>query len=174
MQQLILLISAISILTLACNSSATTGGFGVEPHETTEAGLNWYTIEDLEKMKNISDRKILIDVYTGWCGWCKKMDANTFTDPAVVAYLNENYVLVKFNAEQKESLVFKGTTYETSQIGRRKTNKFAMKILNGRLGYPTIVYFDGSNLEQIKASPGYKTPAQLMSELQNISGTSAS
>ena len=152
---------------MSCNQA--TDGFGVEPHQTTEAGLNWYTVEDLEKMQNIGDRKILVDLYTDWCGWCKKMDKNTFTDPTVVDFLNKNFVLVKFNAEQREPIQFKGETYESVKVGRRKTNKLAVKFLSGRIGYPTLVYLDGSNLELIKSSPGYKDATQLLKELQKLS-----
>ncbi|MFT6806837.1 MAG: thioredoxin-related protein [Saprospiraceae bacterium] len=167
MKYLIVAIFATSIiLSPSCNLSD--NGFGVAPFETTEAGLNWFSIEDLEQMKNIGSRKILVDVYTGWCGWCKKMDQNTFTDPAVVAFLNKNYVLVKLNAEQKEAIQFKGETYESVKIGRRKTNKLAVKFLDGRLDYPTIVYLDGGSLKKIKLSSGYKDAQQLLKELHAL------
>ena len=167
MKYLVVIFFTLSaLLFLSCNQ--VDKGYGVDPTETTEAGLNWYSIDDIEKMKNIGDRKILVDIYTGWCGWCKKMDENTFTDPTVVEFLNRNYVLVKFNAEQKEAIKYQGETFELVKIGRRKTNKLAVKFLDGRIGYPAIVFLDGNNLEKIKTSSGYKDAQQLLKELHAL------
>ena len=124
-----------------------------------------FAIDRWDKMKNLKDKKVLVDLYTSWCGWCKVMDKKTFTDQAVIDYLNENFVLVKFNAEQRESVTFKGETYEWMSAGRRGVNKLAYKLMNGRLGYPTLVYLD-SDLNKIKSSPGYKKPDQLLAELK--------
>ncbi len=157
---------SLSFLFSSCGSS--NNSFGVTPYHSTEAGLNWYKVEDLEKMSNIEDRTVLVDLYTDWCGWCKKMDKNTFTDPEVVKFLNENFVLVKFNAEQKETINFKGEVYETIPRGRKPTNKLAIKFLNGRMSYPSFVYLDGANLDKIKISVGYKKPKQLITELQKL------
>ena len=93
------------------------------------------------------------------------MDKKTFTDPEVVQYLNENFVLVKFNAERRDPVSFQGESYEWVNAGRKGVNKLAMKMMNGRLAYPTIVYLD-SNLEKITSSPGYKKPDQLLQELR--------
>lgn len=150
----------------SCNiAGASADGLGVEAYQTTPEGLSWYNIEDLEKMKNLSDKKVMIDMYTSWCGWCKVMDKKTFTNPEVIEYLNQNFVLVKFNAEQREPVTFKGETYEWMQAGRRGVNKLALKLMDGRMGYPTMVYLDG-DLNKIKSIPGYKTPEQLLGDLK--------
>ena len=93
--------------------------YGVEPKEVTEAGLAWYNIDDLDQM-NIGNRRVMVDMYTSWCGWCKVMDKKTFTDPNVVQYLNENFVLVKFNAERRNPVEFQGETYEWVNSGREE------------------------------------------------------
>ena len=89
-------------------------------------GMKWLTIEEADQLDNTDGKKFLVDVYTDWCGWCKVMDKNTFTDPGVKAYLEENYHLVKFNAEQKEPVTFKGQTYEWMPAGRKGVNKLSL------------------------------------------------
>ncbi len=168
MKHLIILVSVLltGALYTSCNTSNATGSsLGVTASQVTAEGLSWYSIDDLDKMKNIEGKKVMIDMYTSWCGWCKVMDKKTFTDPAVIAYLNENFVLVKFNAEQKEPVVFQGETYEWTRSGRKGANKLAIKMMSGRMAYPTMVYLN-DKLEVIKSSPGYKKPDQLLAELQ--------
>lgn len=168
MKSLTTLLAAFAFVTLfSCNGKNGTASYGVEPMEVTESGLAWYSIDDLDKMKNISDKKVMIDMYTSWCGWCKVMDKKTFTDPEVVKYMNDNIVAVKFNAERRDPVAFQGESYEWIPTGRKGVNKLAMKMMSGRLGYPTMVYLDGS-LNQIKSSPGYKKPNELLSELQAL------
>lgn len=150
----------------SCNSSSTVD-YGVEPAQVTPEGLAWYKIEDLEQMKNVKGKKVLVDMYTSWCGWCKVMDKKTFTDPQVVQYLNEHFVLVKFNAERKDTITFQGKTYEWIPRGKNGINKLAYKMMSGRAAYPTMVYLD-DNFEVITYGPGYKTAVELMEDLKQV------
>lgn len=135
--------------------------------KASSGGLQWNSIDDLEKLASKGDKKVMIDMYTSWCGWCKVMDKKTFTDPEVIAYLNDNYHVIKFNAEQKKPVTYKGKTYEWVNAGRKGVNMLAHEMLNGRLGYPSMVYLD-ENLNKIKVSPGYKTPDKLLAELKGM------
>lgn len=141
------------------------------PAQTGQAnakgGLVWNSIDDLEKIAAKGDKKVMIDMYTSWCGWCKVMDKKTFTDPEVIRYLNDNFHVIKFNAEQKQPVNFQGKTYEWVNAGRKGVNMLAHEMLNGRLGYPSMVYLD-ENLNKIKVSPGYKTPDKLLAELKGL------
>jgi thioredoxin-related protein len=133
-----------------------------------EGELTWLTIEEASELGSKSNKKkFLVDVYTDWCGWCKVMDKKTFTDPELIKYLNENFHVVKFNAEQKEPVTFKGKTYTWEPMGRNGINTLGLELLQNRMSYPSLVYLN-ENLEPITVSPGYKEPAQLMSELQSL------
>lgn len=116
--------------------------------------INWMTIEEAQKLSETEPRKIYIDVYTGWCGWCKKMDKTTFVDPAVVKYMNENYYAVKLDAETKKTITFNGKEFNYVAEGRRGYNEFAAAILQGRMSYPTSVVLDEES-RVIQPIPGY-------------------
>jgi thioredoxin-related protein len=137
-----------------------------EEHLNT-GGLMWTTFDKLAKENNSDNKKYLVDVYTEWCGWCKVMDKKTFTDPAIQKYLKKNFHIVKFDAERKNSVPFKGKQYEWVAGGRRGINQLALELLGSRLSYPTLVYLD-ENMNKITSSPGYKTPEQLIQELKAI------
>ena len=143
---------------------------GPKPGAPIKSGeLNWLHIEDAGKLENKEGKKFLVDVYTDWCGWCKVMDKQTFSDPEIQKALNANFHVVKFNAEQKESIQFNGENYDLLQSGRNGVNALAVKMLGQRLSYPTLVYLD-ENLNIIKVTRGYKKPDQLMETLKLIAG----
>ncbi len=49
-------------------------------------------------------KPVFIDCYTTWCGPCKWMSANIFTDSKVADYYNENYVCLKIDMEKGEGI----------------------------------------------------------------------
>jgi len=114
--------------------------------------INWLTMEEAEAKLKKQPRKIFIDVYTDWCGWCKKMDKSTFSDPEVVAYINKNYYAVKLDAEGKEPITVKGHTYTYKP--EYKSHELALALLNGQMSYPTTVYLD-EKMNMLSPVPGY-------------------
>ena len=116
--------------------------------------LKWYTIEQIEKLSAENPRKIFIDVYTDWCGWCKRMDATTFKDPRIIKILNEDFYAVKLDGEGKEAIVFKDREYKFVPQGRNGYHELAAALMQGKLSYPTTVYLD-ENLNMIQPIPGY-------------------
>ncbi|MAT53370.1 MAG: thioredoxin [Saprospirales bacterium] len=134
-----------------------------------DSAIQWLSWDEAVKANETVKKKFFIDFYTDWCGWCKRMDKTTFTDPAVVKYINENFHPIKFNAEQKEDIVFQGRTFKWRAGGRNGVHTLAYELLNGRLGYPSYVYLT-PDFERILISPGYKPAPDLIKELEFVAG----
>jgi thioredoxin-related protein len=100
-------------------------------------------------------KKVFIDVYTDWCGWCKKMDKDTFQNPKVAAYMNEHYLMVKMDGEGKEPLELNGKTFNYVPSGKRGYHELAAALLQGKLSYPTVVFLD-KDLKMLSPVPGYQ------------------
>lgn len=120
--------------------------------------IEWMSIEEAEALVKTADnpKKIFIDVYTDWCGWCKKMDQITFNNPEVSDYMNANFYMVKFNAESKDDVFVKGTTFSFVPSGRRGYHELAVALTQGKLSYPTVVFLD-PELNMITPLPGFRT-----------------
>jgi thioredoxin-related protein len=97
------------------------------------------------------------------------MDQSTFTHPEIIKYLNENFYAVKFNAETRETIRFKGKDYKFIPSGNRGYNELADELLNGRLSYPTTVYLD-ENMNLLFPVPGYLDPKTLEQVLNFVGG----
>ena len=108
-----------------------------------------------------SKSKTLVNIYTVWCSWCKKMDTETFSHRGVAEYLNEHYNLIQFDAEQITAIEFNGRTYGQTKVGQHTYNELAYTLLNGRMAFPALVFLD-EDLEVIQVIPGFKTPQELM------------
>lgn len=129
--------------------------------------LNWIDLATAQEISNPEDKLFIVDMYTEWCAWCKRMDERTFSNPEVRAYLDEHFYVVKMDAETKDPLTFKGKTYEWQAGGRNGINTLALEMMNGRQSYPAMVYLD-SDLQKVKYLPGYKRADQFMDELRTI------
>jgi uncharacterized protein YyaL (SSP411 family) len=123
----------------------------------TQNTIKWYTIEQAFDLAGKQPRKILIDVYTDWCTWCKVMDQNTYSNQVIADYVNSKYYAVKFNAEQKEDVVLNGSTYKYVPNGTKGYNQLAAALLNGQLAYPSTVFLD-ETLKMIQPLQGYYQP----------------
>ena len=103
-----------------------------------------------------------MDVYTTWCGPCKMMMRNTFTNKDVINYVNKNFYAVKFDAESGDDVTFKGTSFKNPSYNpnarRKSPHQFAQAL--GISSYPTIIYMD-EDMNIIAPIKGYQTPSQI-------------
>jgi thioredoxin-related protein len=147
-------------------SSLAFSAFTLKNNPTEPPKVKWITWQEAVELNKKEPRKIMVDVFTEWCGWCKVMDRETFTDEKVAEYMSKNFYCVKFDAEMKETIDFSGHKFEyVANQGRNGVHTLAYSLLDGQMGYPSLVYLT-ETFERISISPGYKKPEQLMPELK--------
>lgn len=132
------------------------------------AQIQWMSWEEAVVANKKHPKKILVDVYTEWCGWCKKMDKTVFSDPIIAAYVKENFYAVKFDAEQKTTIKYDGHEFKFNpNATRRGVHDLAIALLDSRMSYPSLVYLD-ERRDRISISPGFKAADKLIHELNFI------
>ena len=137
----------------------------------SQNSINWITWDKMIETRKADSikKKVFIDFYTGWCGWCKKMDASTFQDPIIVNYINSSFYSVKFDGETRDTIHFNNHYFynsdplylKKSSNSRGKTHLFAHSILDGKLTYPSYVLLD-ENLTRLMIYNGYKKVDEML------------
>ncbi len=117
--------------------------------------LDWNTGYPLAKKQN---KIILVDAYTDWCGWCKKMDRDTYTNSDIIKALNKDFIVIKFNPEL-ENIVYE---LDGNKITGREL--FGQLTQGKSTGFPTT-YFIQPNKKQIQIAAGYLAPIDFMKVL---------
>lgn len=139
---------------------------GGEDSKVNDSEVTWLSVEKADKVDNKDGKRYFIDVYTEWCGWCKVMDQNTFTQPQVIKYMNENFHSVKFDAEMKEKVSFNGESFDWQSMGRGGINGLALKFLGGDLSYPSYVILNAQK-KPVAVIRGYMEADQFLGSLES-------
>ncbi len=140
-----------------------------------DAKINWMSFEEAIAAQAKEPRKIMMDMFTTWCGPCRMLDKNTFQQKDLVKYVNENYYAVKFNAEGDGDIKFKEQTFSNPNYdpakkrGRNSQHQLASAF--GVNAYPTILFLD-ENATLLAPVKGYHSAKQLELFLK-VFGTNA-
>lgn len=124
----------------------------------TKKEVEWISFEEAEKRMQKQPRKVWIDIYTGWCGWCKVLDKKVLSHPEVVKYLNEKFYSIKFDAERQDSFVFTGKKW--GFMPEYRANGLAVQLMGGQMSYPTSIMMT-EGFENPTPIGGYKPVEQM-------------
>jgi thioredoxin-related protein len=144
-----------------CSGSAALAGTETKQQATKEKTpekITWFSYDEGLARAKKEEKHILIDFYTDWCGWCKKMDRSTFVDGAVVDFVNNNMIAVKVNAESR-----KPVTHQDQQL----TERILSRNVYGARGFPTYFFLNPQGKALFKVS-GYRGAAEFLSLIEYV------
>jgi thioredoxin-related protein len=107
--------------------------------------IKWYGYQEGMATGRIATKKVFLHFYANWCVYCRKMAKETFQDPSVISYLNENYIAIRVDIDKKGDIA--------SEYGVR--------------GIPST-WFLSQTGERIGNVPGYIPPQALLSMLKEV------
>ena len=110
--------------------------------EATGIVFSSMSLDEAKLLAKKEGKSIFIDVYTSWCGPCKMMSRNTFTDEKVGEVFNEKYINLKLDAEKSEDGKFVARSYRVS-------------------AYPTLLFIDSKG-KLIRSFIGYRDASGLL------------
>jgi thioredoxin-related protein len=124
-----------------------------------EATVTWHDFNDGLKIAAARKKPVIMDFYADWCGWCRKMETEVFTDKEVAARLSDNYVCVRLHTDRNPGETIK---YKNHVLTKQE---FAMML--GVQGLPTLVFLDrDGNL--ITKIPGFINKSMMLPLLSYI------
>lgn len=116
--------------------------------------IKWLSFEDAIALNKKTPKPILIDVYTDWCGYCKKMDMETYANRTIIQAINKHFYAVKLDGEEKKDIVYKEHTFKYQKNGRSGYHQLAAALMDGKISYPTTIFLSETE-EKIQSIPGY-------------------
>jgi len=137
---------------------AMAAGCGGEKEHAKGETNTWMSYDSGMELAHDMGKPVVIDFYTSWCRWCKVMERETFLNEKVASYLNENFISIRINAEQKNTRIkYGGRMYTPAGLAR------AFRVR----GYPSVAYLDDKG-RLIFVDAGFKRPEQFMVNLKYV------
>ncbi len=121
--------------------------------------FRWLKFNDADSIQNRTKKIIILNLYTNYCGWCRKMNTITYGDSNVIKIIEDGFLPVMIDIRSNDTLRYKGKTYTEREFAA----------LVGIRGTPTTGFIDSTKNLVVKV-PGYVPPSSFIYLLKYVKG----
>jgi uncharacterized protein YyaL (SSP411 family) len=133
----------------------------IHAQATKKDEINWYGWTEGYEKGNNEGKIMLIDAYTDWCGWCKRMDRDTYSNPDVISFINKHFIAIKFNPE------IENVTYDVDGQKVQGGQLYYMLTQGQSHGFPTT-YFLLPKQKSMLYDQGYRNSTDFLELLKKV------
>lgn len=137
---------------------------------TARAQVEWISLDELSDRMEGNPKPVFVFIHAPWCGYCRMMEKNVFTDGEVGRGINQDYYSISIDAENSDTLMYRGVLYPPDvQPNGKMINRLAKQIgeVDGKLTFPTCVFLD-TNLVVRAQYNSYLKKSELTSILKTL------
>jgi thioredoxin-related protein len=148
---------ALAFVTISC--SAETDAAENQPVDQQQSF--WVTLEQAQTQARDQGKYILLDVYTEWCGFCRRMIRETYADKRVQEALDRYFYPVRIDAESSRQVKFQGENFSMADLA----------LAFGVQSFPTTIFLNPDG-EPVALQPGFIEPGRFHKMLSFVGSES--
>ncbi len=133
--------------------------------------IPWINFEEAVIRNKKDPKKFMVYVYSNNCGWCRKMEKETFSDSAISDFISRHYHPVKINNNFKKNIQYDNRSFRYLPANEANNtggyHELIAILLEGRLAYPSIAYLN-EDMVYLGVDRGYKNVSAFLERLRLI------
>ncbi|MDI6401076.1 DUF255 domain-containing protein [Balneolaceae bacterium ANBcel3] len=146
----------LAMVIVSCDSDSKASE--LHTHSESAEG-NWVLFEDALEMASAQEKYIVVDIYTDWCPYCRRMLNQTYANDTVQETIETYFYAVRLDAESNERIRYNGQEYSSAELA------YAF----GAVSYPTTLFLT-PDAEPIATQTGY-IPKDTFNQMLKYIGT---